>query len=50
MLEDFPVPASPNSRQLLAGRPCTNASVLSISFSWQSHSRPGRPDAHGQYW
>ena len=30
--EDFPVPASPKSRQLFAGRPATKASVLSRSF------------------
>ena len=30
--EDFPVPASPNSRQLFARLPLTNASVLSMSF------------------
>ena len=32
MLEDFPVPASPNRRQLFAFLPWTKASVFSISF------------------
>ena len=33
---DFPVPASPYSRTLLARRPLTKASVLAISFSFWS--------------
>ena len=50
MLEDFPVPASPKSRQLFGFLPSTNAFVLSISFCFEFRSRQDQKGAHPECW